>query len=740
MRRKVRMISAVWTLFAVFMLVNPAAGQHERGHGVVTGTIRDADTGEPVGWAQILLVEAGRSTEADETGSFVLRNLPEGLYTMNVYRIGYNPFETRIEIRPGETIEIGIELTISPLESGEIIVEESSDVGSLTEPVLAVDGQYLRQNLGTTIAETIDGEPGVAMRSMGPAPARPVLRGLGGDRLLVLEDGGRTGDLSATSSDHAVVIEPLTAQRIEVIRGPAALVYGSNTLGGVVNVVRQYVPEYRPERSHFDFSFQGESVNRGYTAGLSATTPAGPFAITVDGSIRKAQDLKTPVGKLQNTPIETYNVSAGASVFGDHARGGLAAAYYQSEYGIPGGFVGAHPSGVTVRLNRVYIGAKGDYLLHDMPFRRIEARGDFSRYFHQEFEARGTLGVEFGILTQHLTLTAHTRPMGPLTKGAVGLWGEYRNFRAGGLYFSPATQEGTIAGFAFQEARLGRAGIQAGARYDVRSVIPERSRESDRIGLIRRRAFGGISVSLAGHYHVRTNTTVGLALMRSLRMPGLEELFSEGPHLAAYSFEIGNPELDEEKGTGVEWSVKYAGRRGRGSIALFRNFVRGYIFPRNTGEVNFRTELPIYQYSGLDALMWGGEASAEWKLIEGLAAKGSVSFVRGTLVDLGQPLPWIPPLFGKAGLHLQKRPFGFAVSVRAAAKQDRLGEFETPTDGYTLLDVAAQYRFSAGNMLATVDLAVENVTDTEYRDHLSRVKVVMPEPGRNIKLLYKLYF
>lgn len=735
------------TLFFICCLVllpcmQSAFGQTAPGHGMLVGNIRDRHSDAPVGWAQVLVEEANRSMVSDDAGRFEFRNLTAGAYTLKIFRIGYEPFEGRVHVAAGDTVTIHVTLSDSPVEAGDIVVEGERTFGngSIGQAVLTVEGSSLRRKLGITIAETLAGEPGVAMRSMGPAPARPVLRGLSGDRLLVLEDGGRTGDLSATSADHAVVIEPLTARRIEIVRGPSALAYGPNTLGGVVNVIHQLVPSSRLDDPVVDVSFQGESVNRAVSTGLTALAPVGPLVVNVEGSLRETQDLNTPVGLLRNSSISTYNASVGASRIGLHGYAGIAATYYQSEYGIPGGFVGAHPEGVTVRLDRKQLIAKGEYVGHSPLIQRFEGNARFSRYFHQEFESSGALGVEFGTLTYSTTLLAHTRPQGVLRSGAIGLSGEYRHFVSGGLYFTPTTQEASAAAFVYQQASLGRLNLEAGLRYDVRTVMPEEEEESHVIGRIRRRSFKGLSASIGGTWFQSSRLALGVAMMYSLRLPVIEELFSEGPHLAAYSFEIGNPDLEEERGYGVELSLAYTGSQGKGSVTVFRNLIDGYIYPRNTGELNYRTLLPIYQFSGMDAVMSGFELTAEWRLNHHISAGGNVSYVRGTLRDLGLPLPWMPPLTGKMSVRYHRNPFGLEVGMRTAAGQERTGEFEDPTDPYRVFDLGAQYHFTTGRFLHTIDFGVENAFDATYRDHLSRVKAVMPEPGRNVKLLYKVYF
>lgn len=731
------------------------------GLAALRGQVRDAATGEPVSFAQVLLEEANRSATGDADGRFEILFVAPGTYTLKVYRIGYEGLTRRIMLTADDTTHVTLRLSASAFTPGSIVVEGARSADEAEGEDIAMDERALREEMGTTVAETLDEMPGIAMRSMGPAPARPVLRGLGGARLLVLEDGGRTGDLSHTSTDHAVVIEPITAERISVIRGPAALAYGPNALAGVVNVDRGYVPSARPDRVTAQVTGQASTVNRGYVTAMAAKAPAGPLAVRVDGSLRQARDLRTPAGVLENTDIHTLNGALGVSHAGARGHGGLAASIYHSTYGIPGGFVGAHPEGVSIAMERRHLEGRAVIRPDIASLRRLETRASLSRYHHREYESNDVLGVEYGVLSYHGQVAAHTAEVGPLQEGAIGLWGEFRDYAAGGFVFTPASTERALAAYIHQKAAIGRSYVAAGLRFDRRTIRPLAPDTSDMLGPISPREFSGLSASVEVGVSPVRSLTMGARLMRSLRIPGISELYSEGPHLAAYTFEVGNPSLKKEKGYGLELFGKYSGSR----LSLFGsahvNHIRDYIFPRNTGERSVRTLLPIYQYSGATARMIGAEAGVEWHVSDGMSAGATLSYVRGTLTERGVPLPEMPPLRGAVSLERTLGPFTVGTSLRAAAPQERVYSFdenvtggavtdgagdapaaaaETPTDGYIVMDLSAQYYITMGDMLHTFNLGVENALNTTYRDHLSRVRVIMPEPGRNVKLHYKLYF
>lgn len=709
--------------------------------GTLIGTVTDANVEAPVAWVQIVLDEAGRSTASDETGQFKLVDVPAGTYTLKTSRIGYGALVQRVQILPEDTTVVRLLVSTSPIEAGEVIVEaeQAFRADDLGRAVLTVEDQALRQSLGTTIAETLASQPGVRMRSMGPAPARPVVRGLGGERVLVLEDGERTGDLSATSSDHAVVVEPMTASRIEVVRGPAALLYTSTTQGGVVNVVRGYIPTISYDRPHIEASTQVASVNESVATGVMGVAPFGAWTVRADGSYRSAQDINTPLGRLENTGIETLNGSAGVSYRYRRGYAGVAGSAYTTSYGIPGGFIGAHPTGVRIDVQRRHLEARTEYQPPTPRIPRIEANYSYTFYEHQEIEGNGLTGVEFAAVAYHGKIVARTQRLGPFQQGAFGVWGQYRDYNTGGITFTPATLQRSAAVFGYQEWHRAPWRVQLGGRLDVRQLTPERTFESRIIGLVRERSFSGWSGSVDATWE-QDDVDVGVIVTRSLRLPALEELYSGGPHLAAYSFEVGNPDLGKETGLGFEAYAHVHQGRWEGRLSAYLNTFESYLFPRNTGELFVRLLLPLYQIVGEPARMYGAEWSGTWHITPRWELGTQAAYIHGTLTDTDEPLPWIPPLSGHVSLTRRLGALKVGATVRAADSQSRLGPFEETTDSYAVADVFAQFHRTTGRALHTVDLTVQNLTNATYYDHLSRVKSIMPEPGINLRLLYKVYF
>jgi iron complex outermembrane recepter protein len=712
----------------------------------IAGTVRDQASGAPLAVAAVVLVEAHQSALTSEDGTFRFADLAPGTYTVRISRVGYKETEVVLALAAGEERPLAVVLAARIRTLDPVTVEGEGGAGeSKADKPVQLSGAELDAELGRTLADTIDDAPGLAQRSMGPAPARPVLRGLGGNRLLILEDGDPTGDLSATAPDHAVVIDPITSHEVEVVRGPASVRYGSSTLAGVINVERGYAPDRLPASLQGTAAVQGESVNRGGSGSGELAIPLGPLALRADGSVRRAGDILTPAGTLHNTPIDVWSTSIGGSWFRPRGHMGVAFSLYDAEYGVPGGFLGGHPNGVDIEADRRHFEAMGERALGSGTsfLERLEVRGAHSRYFHRELESSGVCGVSFGLLTT--TGSALLRFRGPGgSRGFAGFDAEHRDYANGCLSFIPPTTERTLAGFAYDEVEVGRFRFAGSLRMDDRAVEPAEP-DSNKAGLIRRRSFGGVSGGFMVSGHITPTWGASASIMRSFHPPAIEELFSDGPHLAAYSYEVGNADLDAETGTGLEFGIQHAGERRRIEATVFRNAFPGYIFPTNTGELEYGPGetgvLARYQFAGRDAIMTGVELALEWDLTSALTVGGAMAAVRGQLEDgAGEPLPSMPPLQGNLFARLERGSWAFQGRLRMADEQDRVGEFEEPTAGYAVLDARISYRLIRPSSVQGVVLSIENLTDAEYRNHLSRLRSIMPEPGINMRLFYRMTF
>jgi len=739
----------------------------------LSGVVTDAASAAPVVGALIMLPTVGRSLRTGADGTFAARELVAGPVRVRIAHGGYAPLDTLLSLGAGAP-PVRLRLVSTPFELARVQVVARGDErrAAAVLPTTSLEGAALDRRMAGSVAAVIASLPGVTQRTNGPMAAQPVIRGLTGDRVAVLEDGLRTGDIATTAADHAVTIEPLTARRIDLVRGPAGLAFGSNTLGGVVNVVREDVPRERPDRLTVAMASQLESVNRGGTVSGTLAAPVGPFAVRADLNARTAGDSRTPRGPLPFTDLDGVEGGIGASLAGTRGFVGAAVRDYRTYYGVPSSFggvslPGSHAGGVYVDLRRTSARVEGEWR-NAAGTSALRAAGNYVRFEQDEHERDGFIGTRFGQLAASGEVVA--RAERGRHAWATGVSGQWRDLRAEGSFTGtrPATVQGAAL-FAYDEVSLGKLRLTAGARYDRVAITPLDSTESRLLQGITRRDFAVATGSAGLVYEPRRGWAVGATAARAFRPPAIEELYSAGPHLASYAYEVGNPSLRAERGVGVDAFARHRGTRVELELTAFRSDVRDFVQYRplldSTSGLPLRDprlrRYLVYRASQGDARLTGVEGTGQWRVTPHSIADVTLSYVRGSDAATGAPLPAMPPLRVRGGAR-HDRPRWFAgASAEWNARQGRLppapasatasctltatwGEATLlpaelcPTPSALLLGAQAGMRWFWGGSVHALTLAVDNALDAVWRDPLWRAKQVAPQPGRNVKLLYRV--
>ena len=713
----------------------------------LTGYIIDADTKEPIPFAYIHVEELNRAATSDQHGFFSIQNLPLGELHIIAHRLGYKTSTITIENKTkNEGIEIEITLTPTLLSSQSIAVTANA-MHSGAHLIHASDklfGDDLRQQMGATLAQTLSNVTGFSQRTMGSSPARPIIRGIGDERLLLLEDGINSGDVSDQSPDHSVTIESSSTQEIEIARGPAALAYGANAVGGVINVINNKISANIPRKITGNFLLSGETVNTGGFSSLGLSIPLNHVVINSNFTGNTNLDTKTPTGKVKNTYNNSFSTSLGISYIQDWGYLGASFSYFDSDFGIPPDPSG-HPDGVVLDMHKYQYVIKAEYVIDNDFFKIWETNFSINNYNHIEYEASDLIGMEFGLVTTTLRSDISHRAFGFLEKGNFGISLEMEDYAVIGAA-TPSSNSYNVGAFLLEEKDFGKLHVEAGIRFDYVLNAPKKDDPTSSIGTIRSRPFHALSTSVSSSYPITDKMILGATYLHSFRAPSLEELYSEGPHLAVYTYEIGNPNLEAERGLAKELFVAYNNTNTIFKAAVYHNKFSNYLYAQDTGRRNFKNpDLNDFQFVGVDAKIYGFEVSAEQQFLDHFLFKGSVNHSIGrqnesTTSSVQVPLPLIPPLTFKTSIKYSRNNFDIGTRITVHAKQDDLGAFETPTNGFTLLGGFVSYRITSGKLLHTFSLNATNILNTTYRNHLSIIKELNPEAGRNLSFLYRLYF
>ena len=748
MLEKMKIISITAILFFSFnvFICLPSDADLIAGDGTIRGQVTTKAERETVPFINIMIDGTRIGTFTDAAGYFKLSNIPEGNNTLVIRGMGFEVARIDFNIGEKEELEIHIEVAYKGIDLEEIVITSSPTArGFRYQPDNIYLGEELQKRAEISFGEMLDGEPGIAMRSMGPTPSRPVIRGLDGDRILILHNGERMGDVSETSAGHAVSLDPLSANRVEVVRGPASLLYGSSAIGGVINLMTADIPDEWDKGGTGVVSAQGASNNNmgagfgRYTWGTDNLAASGRFGY------RKSGDVRSPEGIIPGTWMNNYDGSLGFGFRKDKLNGGLNVSMGRNSYGIPEELDDPFES-VEVRIRQQLIQGRLNFRVNDF-FDKAQLRINGSRFVHQEIEIEIEDGevdedmeIQFDKLNFSSTLTIQHRPVGIFDRGAFGLnlYGRVMEV-SGDDAFTPNEERFNAGLFTFQEVPLTtRLRLQLGVRLDFLRATAFPNDFSD---MNQSRDAFVYSGSFGLNYRPAESVEVGGQVARSHRYPMLEELFAHGPHLCAGLYEIGSVNLNDEIGYGTDLFARWGNGVISAEVAGFWNYFTNYIIMQPTGETDAGSGLPVVEYQGDRARLYGGEASVSWNVTGGLKTVMSVDYVNGRRTGSeSHYLPFMPP-FRFSGTAEYDFGSGWIGSrVRAVSAQNLVAPDELATEGYVLLGINAGYRLNGAGQHVII-LRVDNLLNTSYRDHLTRIEERnFPMPGRNFNLAYRWFF
>ena len=641
----------------------------------------------------------------------------------------------------------------------EIVVDAHHELQpkSFSSNIYITGGQY-HSNLKSSLALTLEEETGLSIRSMGQGTTQPVLRGYSGDRFLLTEDGITAGDLSNTSIDHTVSMDMASYNKVRVIRGPETLLYGSNTIGGVINVSRQIDSETRFKKTSLQGILGTESSNSSLFGNVVCYLPLNyKHQLRFSLLSRNTGDQISPIGPLANTALSNFEVTGSYSYFGKDYRSTFSYGQLAMNYGIPGSPDG-HISGVDIDMNKNTQKFNVHKDISFLGFQTLDIDQRYINYGHTELEKGSSYPSV--ILDQQIFSLQNTLK-GP--KLHIGSLFQYRNFQAGGFYWTPDTKEFNIAVFGLVEREIYNFTLQLSSRAEYLSVIPDVQHRLSNIDTsqVLQRDFPIVSAGI-GVFRNWKNWEFTFGTMLTGRAPGIEDLYSDGPHLGTYAYEIGQPTLDLEKTIGLEASLEHHTDKSEIRLTGYQNFSPNYHISSKMGECEEEFVdgeghpcagadfiewgsgssgwLYKYQMKGLRVLIYGLESDLKYKLTKSINFYGSISVIRGENLSENKPLAYMPPDKFLFSTELDLNPITATLTLKKVSPQERLGEFETRTDGYFLTDVSGTYIINSSNIIHKIIFRIDNIFDQEYYNHLSRMKLIMPEKGRSIGIQYRLVF
>jgi len=774
-------------LFIVLTVIATATVSFAQTDGKISGTVTSQINSQPVPNASVQITQLQRSVETDEQGKYEFAGIPAGRYTLVTHIDGFADQVRSIVVTESSNIITDFALKISALQA-EVTVTASGSEESVFESfqsVNSVGSTRILEQASTSIGEVLEREAGVGKRSFGPGASRPVIRGFDGDRVLVLQDGGRNGSLGSQSADHGEPIDTMNLERLEVIKGPATLLYGSNAIGGVVNAVTTDEADPHPGVRGY---FSGVGATNNKQAGIGGGIEYGykRLLLNFNGNTMRDGDYRTPFGSIPNSASKSWGGNSSIGYFADKGfvvgsfgldrrRYGVPYAALFEEgslltdgngepcvtkkegdeecqydiFGIQTRFANELPEtpdeAIDLRMKRNNYRLRGGFRNIRGPISQGNFSIDRTNYRHEEIEtADGIDETATNFFNDTTSYRASFRQANyRFLTGQFGFEGYNRSYLTQGAeqLVNGRVRQNNFAVFGLQELGFDRVSVQFGGRIEHNSYKPTNTVAYDE------RNFTGFSGAAAARFRLWEGGSFIANFTSAYRAPSLEELYNNGPHIGTVTFEVGDQDLTRERSNGIEFSLRQQLKRVRLNGSFFSysidNFV--YLEPQDEdfdGNIDVDDNLPVGAFTQRDARFTGVDVSADFDITDWLAAFASADYVNAKLRNGGGPLPRITPIRFRGGVDLRYKGLSVRPELILVGARDLGNTFvlETPTDGYQLFNVNASYTIARKHTAHTFAFSSTNLGDQLYRNHLSFIKDLTPEQGRNFRFSYSVRF
>ncbi len=713
----------------------------------VQGIVFNKKSQKPIAGASIIIENSANGSSSDNEGKFNLeiKNLSKAklVFTM----IGFKDTSVVIDqTNYNQTIKVLLNPKAIKMDAVTVHSHKESNQSKAPSSITMI-GNKLEKNIISDLATTLSGESGIAIRSSGQATQRPILRGYSGDRFLITSDGFELGDMSNTTADHAVSMEISAADGVEVMRGPETLAYGSNTIAGIINIITPFKNPKKLSSTNYKLLFGHESSNQSNLIGSDINIPLNEYQLAISLNNRSANDQSSPIGTLKNTALEKNDLTLGLTKFGEKDLITIELKDFSMDYGIPGSPEG-HIDGVDLALKNLTQKLKYHSDINFLKFKLLDIEQGYIRYGHKEFvkgSNYASVDLRQNIIYFNTLLTRNNLK--------VGANFQNRDYLTKGFIWTPNTNEIKFSFFGVHTRNFNNKKFQLSGRIEYRSISPNAENtffSNIDPNEVRKRKYILTSFGASAQKNW-DNISIYNHLLFTSRAPRIEDLYSDGPHLGTYSYEIGEPNLKQENTIGFENTTSFSGNGHELKLTSYINYSTNFHILQKEGdgyepgaswiEWGSGSAGWLYKYKlyGKESLIQGFEPSAKLNL-KYFSLLANASICRGINLEDDKPLAYMPPDLLRIQIEKRISFLNNTIEGIFVSDQNKLGEFEYPTDGYKLLNYNCSYTFSKSENIHQIIFQVTNILDETYYNHLSKIKMIMPEPGRGINLRYKVNF